>query len=281
MHDLLTAWAEFEPGDNANVLCGDEVLIEQKDHVSLHSWDTFVGQKTFGKSDGKLHLSLLPQPFFGSLAEARIVILTLNPGLHPIDYFAQLIIRDPQYMKASLDTLKQRFAGEYPFMWLNPQLSWHSGFTYWHGRFAAVIDSFVRETCISRAEAMSFVAKSVAVLELVPYHSVSFGLPAKVMNKLRSVRLALDFVSDMLVPRADAGDTVLVVARKGAMWGLCEAKNILIYKGTETRGAYLTPTTRGGKAILAQLKSQWAGAQGRTISVGAASAIMPPSPGVP
>jgi hypothetical protein len=43
---------------------------------------------------------------------------------------------------------------------------------------------------------------------------------------------------------------VLILTRQEKAWGLAPHKNIVIYRGGETRGASLGPNTSGGKAIL-------------------------------
>ena len=108
-----------------------------------------------------------------------------------------------------------------------------------------------------RLEALSFFAKSVAALELLPYHSASFGLPARIMNDLHSVCLARSYVSEVLVPRARRGGALLIAARQAGTWGLAEEEHTIVYKGSETRAAYFTPDSRGGKAILRHLKAKW------------------------
>ncbi len=259
MHDLEKAWTEFEPTDGANLLDGDDVLRQPEvsaRHVVLHhSWNSLIRQTNFGSWDARLHLSLLPQPFFGSLSKACVFVLTLNPGLHPVDYFAEFCV--PEYKKASTDTLRQRLNDRFPFIWFDPQFSWHSGFTYWQGRFASLVDTFVREFTIPRVEALSFFARSIATLELLPYHSASFRLPNRIIRQLRSVDLARSYVSDVLVPRARAGEALLIAARQGAAWSLPEHPNSIVYTGTETRAAYLTPRSRGGEAILTHLRKAY------------------------
>jgi hypothetical protein len=259
VHEFQEAWAKFEPQNRPYVLDGDEVLLRPgviEHHVILHhSWESVINQPDFGSRNARLHLSLLPQPFFGALSQARVFVLTLNPGLHPNDYFAEFCV--PEYRKAAVDTLKQRMNGHYPFLWFDPRFSWHSGFAYWHGRFAGLIDSFAHDLALSRVEALSYFAKSVAIVELLPYHSDSFGLPGRIMKRLRSVRLAQSFAAEILAPRAHEGEVLLVAARQGRAWGLSEHEHIVIYNGAENRAAHLTPKSRGGQAILTHLKRVW------------------------
>ena len=73
---------------------------------------------------------------------------------------------------------------------------------------------------IPGTEALSFFAKSVAVVQLVPYHSRKFGLPDTIVDNLVSARLARAFVSKVLVPRALAGESLIFVARQTRSWNL-------------------------------------------------------------
>jgi hypothetical protein len=71
------------------------------------SWDDFLKASDFSKDDHRLHVSLIPQPFFGNVDSARVVILTLNPGLNPIDYYAECFV--DQYRRALLENLRLGF----------------------------------------------------------------------------------------------------------------------------------------------------------------------------
>lgn len=60
----------------------------------------------------------------------------------------------------------------------------------------------------------------------------------------------LNYVHDVLEPRAQQGDIRLIVVRTSSAWGLEEHKNCIVYTGSEARGGHLSINTRGGKAIL-------------------------------
>ncbi len=51
-----------------------------------------MADPNFGGSRKRLHLSLIPQPFCGNVYSARVVILALNPGLNPLDYFGEYCV---------------------------------------------------------------------------------------------------------------------------------------------------------------------------------------------
>src|SRR5262249_43871392 len=66
--------------------------------------------------DARFHLSLLPVPYGGNLANADIIILVLNPGLSPGDYYAETSCRE--YCSAHKQILAQSLAKvTFPFIW--------------------------------------------------------------------------------------------------------------------------------------------------------------------
>jgi len=260
-HEFLRTWARFRPVVGPNILTGDELLLDPAiaKRFTIHhpSWKHFLKDPHFNSFDPKgLHLSLIPKPFIGNIDSAPVVILTLNPGWKPIDYFAEHCVK--QYRRALVANLRLGFKkSRFPNVFLNPEFSWHSGFTYWHGRLAEVIAKFATDAAMPRIDALSFVSKSIAMLELVPYHSASFGLTDRVMSGLHSVQLARSFLTEVILPRTKASQVLLVVVRQAKRWELSEGRGVVVYEGGETRAAYLTPNSRGGKAILAHLRRVW------------------------
>ncbi len=57
--------------------------------LTLKSFDAYIKSKDFGNKDRWLHTGLLPMPYIGYLKKASIFILTLNPGLKPLDYYSE------------------------------------------------------------------------------------------------------------------------------------------------------------------------------------------------
>jgi hypothetical protein len=109
-HPLLAAWRKFRLADAPHVLPGEEALLEPRARdrwtCCFRSWEEFSTQDNFGASDGGgLHLGLLPMPFVGDLLGARAYVLLLNPGLDPLDYYAEFSASD--YGAALLANLGQ------------------------------------------------------------------------------------------------------------------------------------------------------------------------------
>lgn len=252
--ELIERWRACSFEAAPYTLPGDEALLENKEllHPTL-SYSEFVESPVFGAAGRRLHLGLLPIPFAGDVLKASIFILMLNPGFSADDYFGEE--RVPEYRAALIRNLQQHLsATRYPFYCLDPRFSWHAGFGYWNGRLRGIVRWIATRRSISYQAALSVLARAICAIELVPYHSESFGLPHSLLNKLQSVRLSRAFVHSTLVPRAEAGEAVIIVSRSARYWNVAESKNVVIYRGGETRGAHLSPNTRGGALIMRQLE---------------------------
>ncbi len=215
------------------------------------NFDNFIGGPRFGAfDDHRLHLSLLPVPYAGDLSRAEIVILLLNPGFSYADYWAET--KMPAFRQRRIDNLHQSFKEvEFPFMELDPQFCWHSGFVWWEKRLRNVIAEIAaRRFKGCYRDALRDLSAKLASVELVPYHSPSFRAHA-LINQLPSVKIVRAFVRGSLVPGANAGKLTLIVTRQAKTWGLLSTtKNLVIYRGGARRGASLSPNSEGGKAIL-------------------------------
>ena len=212
------------------------------------SFDKFIEDPGF--DEPRLHLRLLPQPYSGNLRTAEIVVLLLNPGLTHSDYWGET--RMATFRKRLKGNLWQSFEGvQFPFMWLDPEFCWHGGFIWWERKLREVINTIAREKFDGRyLDAMRDLSSKLVCLELVPYHSFSFGAH-KLIYELPSVKIMREFVSEQLVPEAKNGELTMIATRQQKAWGLPDGeKHIVIYKGGHTRGASLSPNSEGGKAIL-------------------------------
>ncbi len=252
---LVSAWREIRPKGSL-ILPGDRAVLEsQQDYTVLHeSFASYCSDPYFGLPDDRLHVGLTPIPYIGDLARADIFLLMLNPGLHPGDYFAEE--RFPKYRGLLFDSLHQKRVKRFPF--LEPELSWHPGGGYWLGKLGGVAQALQSEVG-SFKKALRLLAAHIATLELVPYHSPQFGLTARVVDSLDSVRLMLEFVHENLAPRAARGEVLLIATRQVKRWGLKErSKNVVLYDPSQSRAGHLTPGSPGGKAILSFLRARGA-----------------------
>jgi hypothetical protein len=234
----------------------DLPVLQQKEgtFLSTRSFNTYIAGERFGHSeDERLHLSLRPVPYLGNLAKAKIFILLLNPGLAYSDYWAES--KSKEFCQRLKSNLHQSFDGiEFPFFKLDPEFCWCSGFVWWEKKLREVIRCIAKEKFNDKyLDAMRDLSTKLACLELVPYHSSSFGSHSLLKN-LPSVKMVKKFVQESLVRDAKAGNITLIVTRQAREWGFPDntkkTKSLVIYKGGHTRGTSLSPISDGGKAIL-------------------------------
>lgn len=254
-NDLIDFWrrvdlsrAPYAHPDDLEALAskgGKYADMESKDFGS------FVAGSRFGDfKDNRFHLSLLPAPYGGDLAKADIFILLLNPGFGFADYHAEY--KSAVFRARAEGNLKQDFDGvEFPFLWLDPEFCWHGGFAWWEKKLRKTITRIAEARFNGRyLDALKNLSRRLAQIELVPYHSPSFGAHG-LIKKLESSKKAKAFVRSSLIPAALAGGKTVIVTRRDADWGtLHPSEHVIVYKGGLTRGASLGPETPGGKAIL-------------------------------
>lgn len=251
-HNLIEGWRNCNLESLPYLFPDDEKhFLGFSDSKTYHSFDEYVASSEFGIPDINLHLGLLPLPFAGNLEKASIFILMLNPGLSAGDYFAEQ--RVVEFRNAHIRSLRQENADdEFPFIFLNPAFAWHPGFGYWQKKFHNIIDEIRIQSNVTYQQAMSILSKRLACLELMPYHSKSFGT-GSLLNKLPSVKVMRNYVQEVVIPKAKTDKVIIIATRQVKMWQLPEHKNIVMYEGGETRSAHLTISSRGGEAIAKNL----------------------------
>jgi hypothetical protein len=208
----------------------------------------FIASSRFDPDDRDFHFALLPSPYVGDVRRADILLLLLNPGFRPADYYAEWDV--PEFRDRVTRNLYQRLDGvEFPFFLLDPRFCWHTGYRWWEGKLRKIAIILARkkyEGCYFKA--LRELANRVAAIELVPYHSAGFSHHS-LLDRLASVKSAQRFVQDASRSKC----RLIVVLRGAATWGLSTGKNVIINPPGFTRGANLGPNTQGGKAMLAKL----------------------------
>ena len=263
--DLLSEWRKWNSNSFPHMLEADANVLKSpliEEHVAKHpSWDEAMQAHDFCKPDDtRLHLGLLPTPFMGDMCNASIYVLMLNPGLSPCDYYGEYQISP--FRQAVLANLRQeQLKGVMPFISLDPQFAWHSGFDYWHGKLGGVILKLAKARKTTFAEARSELGAKLAVVQLVPYHSASFTDRGRLLDRLHSVKLAGEFVRKTVAERVRDKQAIAIVVRQVKRWSgylpkdLTEEQGVIKYtKPAEARAASLSPTSPGGRAILRHLK---------------------------
>ncbi|WP_420378694.1 hypothetical protein [Gilvibacter sp.] len=196
----------------------------------------------FWTDEGVFHTDLFPIPYAGKLDTAKIFILLLNPGFTLSEYNSEE--SSSEFRKALRDNLAQKHLDpDFPFMFLNPELLWHSGGQYWLSKLKDLILFIKNSRQISYLEAISSVSKSVAILELIPYHSTKFTRVGS-LSKIASAQKMKSYVHSILIDRLNRNEICIICTRKSKFWELPEHENAIVYQGTECRSASLSMNSR-------------------------------------
>ena len=205
-------------------------------------------------------LSLLPIPFVGNLRESEAVILMLNPGLDAEDVAWE---QEPAFHTAVEHNLLQYFPeNAFPFFYLDPQFSRHPGAGYWaesrkirgtrdQQKLRSVIHALAQRDDVCVAAARAHVARKVAVVQLVPYHSAQLER-RDVFGNLLSVCQARAFVHGLVREQSK----LVIAARSVYEWGFAEPQNsqhLVVYRRALGASASLTIRSEGGRALFARL----------------------------
>ena len=90
---------------------------------------------------------------------------------------------------------------------------------------------------------------------MVPDHLASFNVDV-LAKEPPSAQKARDYVHQVIVPKANQGKALLIVAHQVRNWGFSEGnatKKVIIYSRGENLGAKVGSGSRGGKAITERL----------------------------
>ncbi len=180
---------------------------------------------------GRFATDLQPLPWNGPLRTARVYILLINPSLAPEDH-------EWEARAIFLEALKLNLTGNSPYLYLQERFAGHPG-----NRWARRIFGYD----IGEAE-----ADRICVVQLAAYHDADGKRVKRISKSLASSRKTIDFVHTWILPRAKDDEVGLIVARAFDEWGFKpedESKSVVVYQGSERRGAFQTINTRGGQLL--------------------------------
>lgn len=198
------------------------------------------------EADKRLHLGLVPVPYMGDLSRACVLILQLNPGFEPLTYFEEQ--QSKPWREALVRNLHQEFNQDeqFPFIGLDPAFAFTSWFRYWEPRFRTHAQAVAHRKGGSYEDGLSFLARNVALVELVPYYSREWkSVPEGVLDQLKSVGLVKRFVGDR------AKDCCTLVLRGNGHWRFVNGERTHI--SANPRGATFSTSTQAGKWLLDKL----------------------------
>ena len=228
---LCDFWKKENFHRDTKIHNGDYDYLKEKNLLveNCKSFEDYVEKYLNEPADKKFHQNLIPCPYVGDLKNSKIYILSLNPGFGNDYYFE----RDSEFRSALEGNLSQKFYdNDYPFLYLNPRFLGTGGGSYWLKKLSPVINHL--KTKMKFTDALSFLAKNICLLEIVPYHSKSFGFSKYI--KLPSVNKMISFLKNYVIPKAEKNDAALIVLRKGK-----ELKDLGVLPKKTTRNVLIYP----------------------------------------
>jgi len=209
----------------------------------------------------KLHARLRPQPFFGNLRSAKIFILGGNPCCIPADEETQRNEKFNEYNEMHLATLRGEVQGFAP---IDRRANKTGAATYWRKRlrriaravYNAVHKNNPTARRLSRDQddqpAFDAIAPFVAVIEASAYPSLN--KPPVWVDDLRSSRQARRYVQEVLRPRAELGEIVVIAWRRPELWGLEPIANQIFVRNLRNTQTY--PIVRDERERVIQVLTE-------------------------
>ena len=198
----------------------------------------------------RLHFGRIPTPYLGDLRNAKVFILTLNPGHQSIDYWWDF--QRPDFRQAMKRNLKQTKPVKFEF--LNPEFAGHPGSVYWEKRFKDIIDGLTRGS-VTPDVARAKIASATAVIQLIPYPSAKGDGVAELSDRLESTLLAKMFVKKHVLKKVHNREAIAVVLRQRWRWNAALDPRIGpkkgIFRNENPRNTYLPEEAK--KAIIQML----------------------------
>lgn len=177
-----------------------EHLSTNKPFALPSEYDILVEFNQIADNNHKLQLDVLPEPFIGN-PDARIVLLSLNPGFDKSDHehharqdFSEVIWRNLRHE-----------ASEYPFYYLDPKFRDTGGAVWWLKKLRVLIEDTSLEA----------VAQGLFCVELFGYHSINYR---PIPKRIRQEPLPHQHYGSQLVRQAMERGAEIVIMRSKKIW---------------------------------------------------------------
>ena len=150
-------------------------LLNSKKYPPVDKVDDDAKGKTkkAAKEKYKLRLNVYPQHFVGDIDNAKIIILSLNPGYSTEYYDAYKNITNKngtnyeQIIKENLE-MKQPFFHAF-------ELANESDLGYWGNKMKCWVEGYDKKDNEELIESLKKITEDIALAEFFPYHSISYN----------------------------------------------------------------------------------------------------------
>lgn len=230
-------------------------LLNSKKYPPVDKVDDDAKGKTkkAAKEKYKLRLNVYPQHFVGDIDNAKIIILSLNPGYSTEYYDAYKNITNKngtnyeQIIKENLE-MKQPFFHAF-------ELANESDLGYWGNKMKCWVEGYDKKDNEELIESLKKITEDIALAEFFPYHSISYngmydklgkGTSPNSNRKIKDYLPTQKFLFEKIKKRIDDknDEVIIILTRSFAKWyeaieGLRDYKHC--YEVNNTRNFSLNP----------------------------------------
>lgn len=225
-------------------------LLNSKKYPPVDKVDDDANEETkkAAKEKYKLRLNVYPQHFVGDIDNAKIIILSLNPGYSTEYYDAYK--NKTEYKQ----TIKENLEMERPFFHAF-ELANESDLGYWGNKMKCWVEGYEKKDNEEIIESLKKITKDIALAEFFPYHSMSYndmynklgkGTSPNSNRKIKDYLPTQKFLFEKIKKRIDDKDdkVIIILTRSFAKWyeaieGLRDYKHC--YEVNNTRNFSLNP----------------------------------------
>lgn len=225
-------------------------LLNSKKYPPVDKVDDDASEETKKAAEEKykLQLSVYPQHFVGNIDNAKIIILSLNPG-YGTEY------HDAYKNSTNYEqTIKENLEMKRPFFHAF-ELANESDLGYWGNKMKCWVEGYDKKDNEEIIKSLKKITESIALAEFFPYHSMSYndmydklgkGTSPNSNRKIKDYLPTQKFLFEKIKKRIDdKNDEVkIILTRSFAKWyeaieGLRDYKNC--YEVNNTRNFSLNP----------------------------------------
>lgn len=225
-------------------------LLDLKKYPPVDKVDDDANKETkkAAKEKYKLQLDVYPQHFVGDIDNAKIIILSLNPG-YGTEYH-DAYTNSTNYEQ----TIKENLEMKRPFFHAF-ELANESDLGYWGNKMKCWVEGYEKKDNEEIIESLKKITKDIALAEFFPYHSMSYndmynklgkGTSPNSNRKIKDYLPTQKFLFEKIKKRIDDKDdkVIIILTRSFAKWyeaieGLRDYKHC--YEVNNTRNFSLNP----------------------------------------
>lgn len=207
-------------------------LLNSKKYPPVDKVDDDANEETkkAAKEKYKLRLNVYPQHFVGDIDNAKIIILSLNPGYSTEYYDAYKNSTNKNGTKYE-QTIKENLEMEKPFFHAF-ELANESDLGYWGNKMKCWIEEYDKKDNKTIIESLKKITENIALAEFFPYHSISYndmydklgkGTSPNSNRKIKDYLPTQKFLFEKIKKRIDDKDdkddkVIIILTRSFAKW---------------------------------------------------------------